>query len=656
MAFNIQAAQGYGAGSADVVNSTETINAYAKVTALSGNSITVDNAENFNVGGEIFLHDTCPGRWLIASITAKAANVLTLNKELLWATLPAYLQAVSVPHFKTLTIESGHSISPPAFQNGKGGIVVFKCSESLTLGGSIDLVDKGIAVADKSIRPYAPHEDLAVEDTSTYSGYENATMPYYVPLNVGDGLAFILTKKLIKTNSGRLGNPNTGGYAYCRGANHPNRPNHTNVGGSTILLVAETIQGYSPLMLSKYRDKNKAEGKGLARCYVASNTVLNNDEALYSYDIISDPTRLKTNCNISNFGDGKSSARTNPTKDVNIFARVVSIDDKTIAYADKSADYTFPQGALVMIHFKNTGSTYTVDSGRFWLSKILSDDGNRLTLKDAPPSISLKNYSAQIVHIPRCPSFTLNQTYDFTKKYDGKTGGIFAIAVKGVCDLRGGVINMERKGDYYSSPVGRINEPYNINNKPMTFGNVYSHSRLPLGEGHGSIFILAKTLKLDQFSRLGASYPGNAFGGANYYEHRGGWSGISDDGEGLAGSGKSGGHSGDNYGGYGCASYHYDSNGSRWLDAPQGAHIFIVADTIDGLNLAAISTGGEGNSSGSHGGAGYGGGSNSGSGGYLGGGANSGVDYLTGWGGGGGAGSAFIYCNNVLNQDTSSLI
>lgn len=666
MAFDLYAAQDYGFGTQDVTNPTDTINSYAKVTAINATAITVDDASAFNVGTEILLHDTSPGRWLIAFVTDKTGNVLTLNKDAstVWASLPNYLQAVTIPHYKTLTIQSGHSISPTAFSDGKGGIIAFKCNESFTLGGSVNLVDKGIPVADKSIRSLTYWESQAVADTDSYSGYENATMPHYVPLNSGDGLAFIITKKFIRKNNARIGNPNTAGLAYCRGNNHPDRPNVTNVGGSTIFICAETIQSFNAAMLAKYRDTSKSEGKGLARCYIASNTALANDEALYSYDIISDPTRLKSNCYINDFGDGKSSARTNPTKDVNIFAQVFSIYRKQIEYFNKSSTYTFPQGALIMVHFNNMTTSVTADSGRFYLTHVLSDDGYRLTVDADPPfTVDLDYYSAQIIHIPRCPAFTLNQIYNYTKEYDGKTGGIFAIAVKGVCDLRGGVIDMANKSGSGPNAGGETkNAPYNVDNKPMTFGNVYNHSRLPLGEGHGSIFILAKTLKLDGNTRLGATYTGNAFGGANRDSLSGGWQGVGDE---LAGSGKGGGHVNSNmdgYGGYGCNTYHYDGSAHKRLiyNGQQGAHLFIVADTIDGLTLANISTGGgadfpvQGGCQ--PGGAGYGGGAGNysydgGSGGYLGGGIQA-----DGWSGGGGAGAAFIYANNVLNQSTGNII
>lgn len=662
MAFDLYAAQGYGFGTQDVTNPTDPINSYAKVTAINTTAITVDDSSAFNVGTEILLHDTSPGRWLIAFVSDKTGNVLTLNKDVsnVWASLPNYLQAVTIPHYKTLTIQKNNSISPPAFQNGKGGILVFKCNESFTLNGSINLVDKGIstATADIPIRILGERHWEATDarfDTDIYSGYENATMPYYVPLNSGDGMAFIISKRFNADTAARIGNPATKGRAYFRAGVADDYV--TNVGGSTILLVAESLNSFVHVF-AKYRDPSKPLGEGLARCYVASDTVLPNDEALYSYDIISDPTRLKANCNIGGFGNGSFGSKTNPEKDINVFAQVLSIDDKKIEYANKSASFSWPSQALVLIHFKNKSTSVTNDSGRFYLAHVLSDDGNRFTLSASPPfTVDLDNYSAQIIRVPQYKDFTLNQTYNYTKTYDGKTGGIFAIAVKGTCDLRGAVIDMQGKGGNFSA-AQPVASPYNFDNKPMTFGNVYNHSRLPIGEGHGSIFILAKTLKLDGDTRLGATYTGNAFGGANRDSLSGGWKGVGDE---LAGSGKGGGHVNDfadGYGGYGCNAYHYDS-GKRLLYAQQGAHLFIVADTIDGLSLANISTGGEASSSlfgCQPGGAGYGGGSGSnthagGSGGYLGGGVES-----NGFLGGGGAGAAFIYANNVVNQSTGNIV
>lgn len=665
MAFDISSAQGYGAGTADVTNPSGTINSYAKVTAVNETQIALDDATGFNVGGEILLHDTAPGRWLIASIVSKASNVLTLNKTVtLWDALPDRLQAVTIPHYKTLKIERGNTLSPAAYDSSRnvGGIIVFKCAESLTLSGDIILTNKGLPVDDTSFRRSKARfwEAQAVNDTDKYSGYENATMPYYAPLNCGDGLAFIITKNFIRSGSPRIGNPNAAGVQFLRGSS---ADSVTNVGGSTILLVAETLTNFSVSAFSKYRARSASAGYGLARCYIASNTTLTNDEALYSYDIISDPTRLKTNCNISGFGSGTSS-KTNPTADINQFARVVRIDDATVTYADKTDDVDLAQ-KLVIIHFKNKTTSVTADSGRFWLSKVLSDDGSKIVLKEAPPAISLTDYSAQIVRVPQYSSFTLNQTYNYTRKFDGDKGGIFAVCVKGECDLRGGIINMFGKGHYNSAAPEANGVPYNIDNRKMTFGNAHNHSRLPIGEGLGSILIIAKTLKLNESSRLGATWSGNAFGGNNDGAGDaapalagGGWKGNEAD-DGFAGSGKGGGYSTDggarHYGGYGCAAYYYNDKGIVSRDSNQGAHLFIVADTIDGLSLAAISTGGGGPTGGGEriqgrlGGAGYGGGAAHGTGGYLGGGTE-------GVFGGGGSGFAFIYCNNFTNLNTNNIV
>ena len=260
MAFDISSAQGYGSGSLDVTNPAD-INSYAKVTAVNETQIALDDATGFNVGGEILLHDTAPGRWLIASIVSKSSNVLTLNKAVtLWDALPDRLQAVTIPHYKTLKIEKNNTLSPADYDStrGTGGILVFKCSESLTLAGNIVLTDKGMPVGDTSFRRSKARlwEAQAVNDTDKYSGYENATMPYYAPLNCGDGLAFIITKTVtFGLNTVKIGNPSTYGVQFCRGASDSDGApsNVTNVGGSTILLVAETINNFRRTVFARYR-------------------------------------------------------------------------------------------------------------------------------------------------------------------------------------------------------------------------------------------------------------------------------------------------------------------------------------------------------------------------------------------------------------------
>lgn len=687
MAFDIYDARGYGSSTTDATNPTD-INSYAVVTAISNNTITLDDATNFTAGKEILIHvaagtnKTSLGKWRVALIKSVSGNVLTLNKsvaDFITDTFSNYqVQAVTVAAYHDLTISD--TISPPAYSNGKGGIIVIKCSGTLDLsGGKIDLRDKGLT--DSNARAFLEHETSAVLDTDTFSGYENSTAKYRLPLNVGDGAAFIIAKSIKTTSSTRIGNPSTKGVQFCRGASDSaNCPSGvTNVGGSNLLICAESWTNFLPAVIAKYR--SGSQGKGLCRCYIASNTELTNDEGLYSYDIISEPTRLKTNCGIKDFGNGSSANVTNPTSDVNVFARVTSFEGSNIInYTNKSKDFNFSSGALLMIHFKTKG-TYTSNDGVFYFAKVASDDGFRITLRDKLPdsitAINLNYYFCQVIRVLQYDNLTINSDYNLTQAFDATkgTGGIFAVAVKDTCDLRGAVINMEGKGGGKS---------YGSDNKPMKFGNTHNHSRLPLGQGNGSVFILAKTLTLNSGSLIGASYAGNAFGGGVGSSITGGGYKGSElhpnntmSFDGTAGSGAGGGHAihlGEAVdsirGGYGSNGFNSDNttysndNHKGW----QGAHVFIVADTIKNLYLSNIATGGapETNTKypeleGKPGGASYGAGgtmaynmfnsygAHGGAGGYIGG----GIAHDSGRGGSGGF--AFIYANNVVSQSTTDL-
>ena len=110
----------------------------------------------------------------------------------------------------------------------------------------------------------------------------------------------------------------------------------------------------------------------------------------------------------------------------------------------------------------------------------------------------------------------------------------------------------------------------------------------------------------------------------------------------------------------------------------QGASIFIVAQTLDGLSLNCLSTGGAGGNisskgqstsyvgAGKAGGCGYGGGGASfrisgnqlgGQGGVHGGGSGSSNSDDSKWSGGGGSsGFCTVYANKVTNQSTTNLL
>ena len=176
----------------------------------------------------------------------------------------------------------------------------------------------------------------------------------------------------------------------------------------------------------------------------------------------------------------------------------------------------------------------------FKLAKVLTYNGGKCSLDttfDATPD----DYYLQLITIPQYKNFTLSTSYAATPKFENGRGGICALAVSGTCNLNGGKLNVENKG-------------HGLNTGNELDGNAFMRNHLPLGNGHGSIFLLAKNLKMNSSTRIGASYSGAPI--SNY----------------------------SNYGG---------KRGSRDFGS-QGAHVLIVADKIEGLNDAAISTGGDG--------------------------------------------------------------
>ena len=693
MAFPLQDAGGYGTGAlGNVANDLNpgNVNSYAKITGISDTTITINDTtkitgayETFTTGAEILIHvsattsssyKTYLGKWGVAKITGVNSNVLTLSTNPT-AIIPAseigryHVQAITIAQFESLTLNTGMQIVPPMFSASTfiGGITAFKCADTLTFnGGHINLTERGIPVASKALRPLFAQESSGTLDTDTYSGWENSVTVDRFLLNSGDGAAFIVAKSLTCNSSSRIGNINLHGAQFCRGASDSvgSMPaGATNVGGSTILIAAETISNFTPSIISKYRLAESSAGQGLCRAYIASETKLTNDEGLYAYDCVSNPGRIQ-NLNIKDFGDGSFGDLTNPTSQLNNYARITALssDRKTLTYTGKTTAglAQIAVGSLVMIQVNHKNSSNTAETGRFVLAKVLADTGTKLTINTPAPDVSPSTYAMQIVSIPQCSSFKLANAHNTTPKFDGSIGGIFAIAVKGTCNLSAGKINVEAKGG--GSAYGA--------NGLKVIGNAQMSDRLPIGAGHGSVFILAQSLTMDTSTRIGATYSGATRGGASPTHAGGGYHGkmYTADKKGVKGtfgSGAAGGTSPYNHnGGYGSNS----SDGD-----PQGAHVFIMADTISGFNQAAISTGGQGgwlgssNTKGSSGGAGYGGGggkgdnTEAGGGGYNGGGGGSNcsaTNYTTKhWASGGGAsGWAFVYCNTAVNQTTTNTI
>ena len=642
----------FGSGAlGDVTELDSTVNSYANVTAVTPTSITVNDTTKitglatFDVGTLILLHVSATsankkdflGNWLLATITGIEDNVWTLDTDptacITSEELGNYcVQAVAVAQFKNLTLNEGTTVTPPIYSASTniGGIVAIMCSETLTFnGGHISLSDRGIPAASKAMRP-ATNNDVA-SDTENYSGWENSDTRIHMFLNAGDGLAFIVAKKLVCNEDSRIGNVTTQGVQFYRG--HKNSVTYedaaptgvTNVGGSTIFVAAETIEGFTCKMFAKYRDSSLAAGQGICRCYIASETKLRNDEGLYAYDCLSDPGRIRK-MNIKGFGNGSFGDGNAITAQLNNYATITEVNGRKVTYKNQTSNglAQIASGALVMIHFNHRSNVNVEQSGRFILANVLADNGTILTLDADVPNISVTDYAAQIVSIPQFDNFTLAAENKATVAFDGNQGGICALAVKNNCDLSGGQLCVYDCGG--GEAYARAGLAY--------IGNAQDSDKLPIGHGNGSVFILAQNLIMNAATCICSRKNTHALDTPPY--RKGTTAAISASGAKGYGSNDTS----STRGGYG-------SNGSSSVGKKQGAHLMIVADTITNFTLSAIGTGGGGTFMGLGSvptSAGYGK-----YGGYNGGGRND--DYL-----GGSSGWAFIYCNNVINQDTDGTV
>lgn len=663
MSFDVKEIYEYGTGLLNDITISdgafEKVNSYARVIEIGEKFITIDtdnllegDFETFRAGIDILIHISASpietdklGRYLVAKILLANRGVLELDKDFSKILPPDeldkyYVQAITFANFDCLTLEKDGIITPPVYSpaNFCGGILCIKCFDKLIFnGGHISLTNCGIPARRKNfLRPIIASETAAngESDTAIFAGQENTITKDKFLLNAGDGAAFIVVDDLvINEGNSRIGDVDFQGEQFFRGWSK-NPETVTNVGGSSILIVARTIKNFTPKIISKYRNAKLDEGRGLARCYIASKTKLRNDEGLYAYDVIHDPLRLSKELNIYNFGNGSFNSVINPNYPLNNYAKVIEISNNghKLFYTNKTVNGLAPiqKGSKVLVQMIQQGNNFNPDyAGKIILATVIADDGESLTLDFPVPCPISENLSAQIISIPQFENFTLQKNYTETTKFNSLVGGVFAIIVEKTCDIRGGKINVEGKGGAY--PYGREGL--------AKIGNAQDCDKLPLGAGHGSVFILANKIVADENTRIGATYNGEisdkTFGGQNFdgTNRGGGYSGAEDeDGKGSGGGYNGGGAypSGIHTGGFGgsgagggtsdqiiefnrtCEFGGYGSNGASKIGKGglQGAHILLIADKIDGLNQSAISTGGEGAEGALPGAAGFGGGAN----------------------------------------------
>ena len=612
MAFDLDKAGGFGSGKlGDVTDPNNFINSYAavfdpyKYTFKIQTSFTAESSLlpwNNCVGCQVLLHvvydidpSDLPGKYFVATITEATeidnGKKITMDKSFTDITNNADAwawQAILIPEFKNLTLTS-KSLKPLTFQNSSskyGCVLAFKCSDTLTLnGGHIDLRDAGIPPTLSSLDTYRPifeHETNGTLDTDLYSGSENSITKDNLIVNAGDGACLIVANKIVSAvSSSRIGNPSTNGVQYCRGASDSDdTPSGvSNVGGSTISIITNSWTNFSPNQIAKYR--SGSTGRGLARAYLVVRNSYNDilpDEGLYAQDILPDKARCKNFFNLSGFGNGSTGNfnYTTPGRCFNAYAKVTAISGRVYTISKKTLENNslvdFTVGTLVMIHQSRKASATDYKDGWFKLSRIIAVSGDTVTIKHTF-SFNLSNYNVQMIAMAEYNSMSLASAYTLTPPYTDGSGGICAFAVKTNCYLSDAVFNLENmgKGGTVVNPV---------------LGNYSMKGSLPLGNGHGSILIIAKNLYMNNSTRFCATYDGSAISSYKKY--------------GVARAGETPGEQ-------------------------QGAHILLICDTIDGLNMQALSTGGAG--------------------------AGAGYRDTAGVGG-----ACFIYCNAITDQKTKGIV
>lgn len=160
--FDINDINSFGTGAQGdaVISSSGRVNSYAQITAASGNTITISN---WNIGSagtikftpqtgtEIFIHVSAPrnnnysllGCYTFARIKSISDKNITLEEPVTDFSLPDalknyYVQIITVPNFKNLTINASTTISPLTYSNSNGGgIVVLRASENARVNGKI---------------------------------------------------------------------------------------------------------------------------------------------------------------------------------------------------------------------------------------------------------------------------------------------------------------------------------------------------------------------------------------------------------------------------------------------------------------------------------------------------------------------------------------
>lgn len=149
---NINALGGFGDGRLGNITLTAAcvMNTSAKAVLSSGKTqMAVSNVRagkfgSFSAGNEVMLLNMDTGEYECRTISEISGSTLKVSKAFtMFNNGTQAMQVIQVPNFNTLTVNSGVTVSPNAWDGYSGGIIAFRVKGSCTINGSLITSGKG---------------------------------------------------------------------------------------------------------------------------------------------------------------------------------------------------------------------------------------------------------------------------------------------------------------------------------------------------------------------------------------------------------------------------------------------------------------------------------------------------------------------------------
>ncbi len=129
------------------VSSGQTLYANTIQTAAtaSGTSATVGSSTGFDNGDTVLFHQTQgtnAGKWELNTIASMSGNAWTLTNALA-NSYSGKAQVLKVPHYTSVTIQNGATLTALPWNGTTGGVLAFQSDGTVTVNGTIDMNGKG---------------------------------------------------------------------------------------------------------------------------------------------------------------------------------------------------------------------------------------------------------------------------------------------------------------------------------------------------------------------------------------------------------------------------------------------------------------------------------------------------------------------------------